>query len=92
MSDLSASLGELIIESARDDIESFETLRADVARWASDDGIPYSDEAFVMAIGELVQNGRVTAFRFDQVNQQYQKLEPALATKQLSQAWFRTKR
>lgn len=92
MSKVPSSLGDFIIESARDDIESFDTLKADVARWARDDGMPYSDEAFITAIGDLVQSGELNAFRFDQVSQGYQKIEPSQVATHLRESWFRTRR
>jgi hypothetical protein len=88
---MSSSLEDLIIESARDDIESFDTLRADVSRWATDDGIPYSDEAFAAAVQDLVQSGKLAAFRFDQVSQEYKKIDLQAAT-QLRDGWFRSVR
>ena len=82
---------EYISESARDDVESWQTLKSDVTSWAEEEGRKFSDEEFGLALEVLVREGKVRAFELS-ANQFRPIGASELVRSQLESYWFRTKR
>jgi hypothetical protein len=84
---------DCIRESALDDIESWDTLKKDVASWAAQEGRPFSEDEFNIELRSLAHAGMMHVYVFDTVTQQFRAVAWTKdAEVPFSELWFKTKR
>jgi hypothetical protein len=84
-----AALEDLVLEVTANDVESLVSMTPDITKWASAEKLEISTSGLTEAIERLVQNGKLSVYRFSKAANRY---EPAtFSRKDVGDLWFRSK-